>query len=571
MSIIKIEFVSDNKGFKNKINEEFFLACKTGPNSVERFSSVKKYGNACTTDSVLFRKWQDQGLISFDDDHLRIDLGKKGNRAHILSTSTVKIASGLSGGIDIDVYEGGDILNGASNRIPLLPTIIRALGTNTHSLVDKSRKPMKYTVGKSECLATSWMLSGQGNGGRLAKGICQSELTAFGPQPSKLTLYPFGSGWSERWSFGQYSKTGGYVFPSVIRYERRDQVVPMVPEFGQYLSLVTKFKLRASKSGETGSDIFGPNSVILAAAGESYKVKDHRGATITSATMTAGSPQQTESLRNRVVIRGRGDATSLLFFGLGVLAFVLSLIGFLPGKATKGRASKKQKKGLEGGASLIEILAVLAILVVITAIGFSLRGPAVERANVATCVNHLHSIGQSIGLYRADYDTKLPNRELQHYNLLLAPGGGPPSGRRHALTKYGLTLEVGHCPDFPASDYQYNFAPGRIDYLSRFTIDETERDPTIPVKGYVPRPTDVLVYDRNHINTPSVKDPKKFWSALREDGSVFRVPQPEIKQIYLNKGVWVSKVTEEQENTLPVENIFPGESWPKESLYDLGP
>jgi type II secretory pathway pseudopilin PulG len=223
------------------------------------------------------------------------------------------------------------------------------------------------------------------------------------------------------------------------------------------------------------------------------------------------------------------------------------------------------------GATLIEVVVVIAILVVIAAVGFTIRGSAIQRANVATCVNHLHSIGQSISLYRADYDFKLPNRELQYYNVLIAPGGGLPSGHRHALTKYGLTLEVAQCPNFPLSDYQYKFAPGRIDYLSRFIIDETERDPTIPIKGYVPRPTDVLAWDRNHINTQSSKDPKTIWSALREDGSVFRVPLPEIKHVYLNKGVWVTKVTDEQENTLPTENVFPGESWPKEALYDLRP
>ena len=218
------------------------------------------------------------------------------------------------------------------------------------------------------------------------------------------------------------------------------------------------------------------------------------------------------------------------------------------------------------GFTLIQLLAVIAIIGILAAILFPVMAQAKESAGVAQCIGHLHSIGHSIELYQTDADGYLPTVNL--LDPLFSSELGVSKRLPHPLRAYGMTLEVGHCPRVPSA-YVASLGASRVDYVSKFTIDLTERSTKAGKYSYVPRPSNVLVWDWNHTINNNLTDPATFWTALRADGSVFRLSSSKVQHLYWVDGKWTLTVDPSKVNDYPFVYLFPGETWPPDSTVQI--
>ncbi len=220
------------------------------------------------------------------------------------------------------------------------------------------------------------------------------------------------------------------------------------------------------------------------------------------------------------------------------------------------------------GFTFVQLLAVIAIIGMLAAILFPVMAQAKERGNVALCVSHLHAAGRSVELYESDADGFLPPVNFTELQFSTDPATGISRTLPHPLRQYGLNLEVSHCPRVPPI-YSANLGPSRIDYMSKFTIDLTERSSKLGKYSYIPRPTNVLAWDWNHTVNNNLTDPATFWTALRSDGSVFRLSSSKVQHMYLVGDKWTLTVDPSKVNDYPFVYLFPGEVWPPDSTTQV--
>ncbi|MDR3689256.1 MAG: type II secretion system protein [Fimbriimonas sp.] len=243
-------------------------------------------------------------------------------------------------------------------------------------------------------------------------------------------------------------------------------------------------------------------------------------------------------------------------------------MAFLNNWDTRNRSIASVRRRYAAGFTLVQLLAVMAIIGILAAILFPVLAQAKERGNVALCISHLHSTGHSIELYQSDTDGYLPPVNFFDVQFSTDPSTGISRPVPHPLRNYGLNLDVGHCPRVP-SGYEARLGPSRIDYMSKFTIDLTERSPKAGKYSYIPRPSNVLAWDWNHVINNNLTDPATYWTALRADGSVFRLSSSKVQHMYLVGGTWTLTVDPGKVNDYPFVYFFPGEVWPPDSTTQL--
>jgi prepilin-type N-terminal cleavage/methylation domain-containing protein len=71
----------------------------------------------------------------------------------------------------------------------------------------------------------------------------------------------------------------------------------------------------------------------------------------------------------------------------------------------------------QSGFTLIELLVVIAIIAILAAMLLPALANAKERAKRATCVNHMHQMGQSFSMYASDFNDKIPTNHLPDTSL----------------------------------------------------------------------------------------------------------------------------------------------------------
>ncbi len=162
------------------------------------------------------------------------------------------------------------------------------------------------------------------------------------------------------------------------------------------------------------------------------------------------------------------------------------------------------------GFTLVEMLLVMVVLFLMGATLFVVLAPVREKTRQATCVSHLHQIGQALTLYVNDH----PGGGCQDfYGLPLDPDRLYP--------RYISDLSVFRCPS-GVGGYGYHVWKGRDPYylppLRRWSLAPNWCELYNKLGDDFP-----LMWDMNHTTLRDLNSGFRYWLVLFRGGQVERI------------------------------------------------
>jgi len=228
------------------------------------------------------------------------------------------------------------------------------------------------------------------------------------------------------------------------------------------------------------------------------------------------------------------------------------------------------------GFTLVELIVIIAILGMLITLLLPVFARSRQQARVSVCVSNLRQIGLAVHAYQADYDGELPS--INPYSPSFSPETTEDDGSpRNPLAPYGARGALFHCPQ-SIHDPQPPAAEAGS-YCTRFVFsfnpntgsNAGEVDSTVQEKWRMqPEASSVILYCpaavRNVVNCNDMNHgyypPGEFFTVLRGDGAVVRVPASQIIYRAWDWGPFAGKYTIELGDAYGPYGLFPNESWP---------